>query len=430
MGLFGFGKCDITPETGCLLYGYVDDLVSESIHDRLAANAFYFEDKGVSSFLITCDVCSINTIVSQKIRKAVSELTGTPFENIILHGIHNHTGPNTDGNTGWGDLDIPYCENILLPGILNACKRAVETKCEALVGVSIGKSDIGVNRREIDINNNCIFGQSPWGCYDPRMAVFSFTDTDEKPVANLIFYTCHGTCAGVCKEISRDFSGGMVDALAEFSGAPTAFFCGAEGDAGPRLPNGQTVGTIKDVEEMGLLAGKDAVDIYKKIDKYSPLEMKAAHTVLELPLKKRISLSEAKSLYERFKDFTVNLEGQTRSYASLVIDSYTNGYDEAQFRLIPQSAILINDSIFVAFPYEIFSEIALRIDREFKNHNIFSLSNANGSEGYFPTHSELSKGGYEIDMFLTGNVQPFTDHADWHLIKETLRNLEELVCTE
>ena len=430
MGKFGFGRCDITPKIGCLLYGYVDDLASESIHDNLYVSAFYFEDDSAAAFMITADVCSINTRVSEKIREEICLKTGVPYDSIILHGIHNHTGPNTDGNTGWGALDTDYCDNILLPRTIEACISAKNTSVEALAGFNMGTSLVGVNRREIDINNNCIFGQCPWGCFDPRMAVLSFTDTDKKPIASLIYYTCHGTCAGVCKEISRDFAGGMVDMLAGFSGAPAAFFCGAEGDVGPRLSNLQTVGTIRDAEIMGELAGKDAVNVYKGIDTYKPLTVKTVKSDLTLPVKERIPLSEAERIYEEFRNETVNLEGQKRSFASRVIDSYKNGYTVTDHRTVPQTAVLVNDSVFVAFPYEIFSEIALRIDKAIGEYNIFSLSNANGSEGYFPTHSELSKGGYEIDMFLTSEIQPFADHADWHLIKETLRNLEDITCTE
>ena len=107
-----------------------------------------------------------------------------------------------------------------------------------------------------------------------------------------------------------------------------------------------------------------------------------------------------------------------------------NGYTEKPYFTFRQTAISIGDFIFVAFPYELFSDIALRINKEVKNSEVFSLSNANGSEGYFPCDSEISKGGYEIDMFLTANIQPFERNADFSLIKETFKNLEALLCTE
>lgn len=426
MGLFGFSREDITPEIGCFLYGYVDDLVSESVHDNLRVNAFYFEDDNASALMITAEVCSINTAVSDKIRRVISDKTGVKYDNIILHAIHNHTGPNTDGNIGWGDLDTDYCYNILLPATVKASVNAKNSAVEAVVGFNMGESRTGVNRREQDLNNNIIFGQCAWGSFDPRMAVLSFADTDKKPIANLIFYTCHGTCAGLCKEISRDWAGGMMDMLEEKTGAPTAFFCGPEGDVGPRLSNGQTVGTIRDVEIMGEQAGNDAVRIYEGIAEYKPLSLKTSVKELSIPLKKRIALEDAKRFYEVYKSHSVNLEGQKRDYYKRVIDSYSSDYKEADSFSVSQTAIMINGNIFISFPYELFSDIALRIDKAVEGHNVFSLSNANGSMGYFPCDSEISKGGYEIDMFLTNNIQPYCDNADWYLIKETLKNLEDL----
>lgn len=430
MDLFGFSQKDITPEIGCFLYGYVDDLRSESIHDRLRASSFYFRNDSSESLMITCDVCSINSVFSEKMRKIISDTTGIKYENIILHGIHNHTGPNTDGNTGWGALDTEYCEKILLPQCLEAAAEAKASALPCEVGINIGKSDVAVNRREQDINNNVIFGQCEWGSYDPRMAVISFRSLNGDTVANLVYYTCHGTCAGLCKEISRDFSGGMLDLLEAHTNAPCAFFCGAEGDVGPRLSNLQTVGNIRDVEIMGEKAGHDAIRIFDGIKEYFPLEMSVTDGILKLPLKSRISENEAKKIESEFRNRTVNIDGQKRNYAQKVLASYREGFIEEKFRNIPQTAVKINNIIFVSFPYELFSDISLRINKAVTGNEILCLSNANGSEGYFPCDSEISKGGYEIEMFLTLKVQPFSSNADFHLIKETIKNLEDLICTE
>ena len=426
MNLFGFSKQDITPEIGCFLYGYVDDLRSESIHDRLSVSAFYFENNTESALMISAEVCSINTAVAMEIIKKISEKTGVKTENIILHGIHNHTGPNTDGNDGWGAIDTEYCESILAPQTVKAAVEAKSSAVPAKVGYNIGYSRVGVNRREQDLENRIIFGQCEWGSYDPRMAVISFCDKNDKKIASMIYYTCHGTCAGLNKAISRDWAGGMIDRLEEHTGVPAAFFCGPEGDVGPRLSNGQTVGTMDDVVIMGAVAGNDAVRAFDGIKKYEPLKMKVVNGELSIPLKQRISREDALEKLMAVRDKTVNLEGQIRSYCERVLKSYEDGYEEKTHRVIPQTVIALGRYVFASFPYELFSDIALRINKARPDAEVFSLSNANGSEGYFPCHSEISKGGYEIDMFLTNSIQPYADNADWYLIKETLKNLEEI----
>ena len=430
MSLLGFDRQDITPEIGCFLYGYVDDLRAESIHDRLNVNAFYMKNDETSALMISAEVCSINTEFSARMRREISLATGVPSENIILHGIHNHTGPNTDGNTGWGRLDIEYCENILLPATVKASENAVKSAKEALVGFAMGTSLVGVNRREQTPENHVIFGQCEWGCFDPRMAVFSFKTTDGENIANLVYYTCHGTCAGVNTAISRDWAGGMTDALHKHTSAPTAFFCGPEGDVGPRLPNGQTVGKIEDVELMGTKAGEDAKGIFDTITEYRPFEFSVIPSSIEIPLKRRIDKEDALEKLLEFRNERVNLEGQIRDYCERVLKSYEDDYIDMRARTIEQTLLSINNNVFVAMPFELFSEIALRINKAKNGFEVFCLSNANGSEGYFPTQSEIPKGGYEINMYLTHFIQPYCDNADWHLIKETLKNLEGFKCIE
>ena len=65
--------------------------------------------------------------------------------------------------------------------------------------------------------------------------------------------------------ITREWSGVMTDAVEKDSGAITAFFNGPEGDVGPRLSNGRTVGDLSHVHELGKMAAKDALKLYSKL---------------------------------------------------------------------------------------------------------------------------------------------------------------------
>ena len=90
------------------------------------------------------------------------------------------------------------------------------------------------------------------------------------------------------------------------------------------------------------------------------------------------------------------------------------------------NVIRIGDIAFTGFPYELFSEIGMRINKAVPDLNILSLSNTNGSKGYFPTQDQLCRGGYEVTMFKYNGVQCLRDDADYHLMKETIRNLNNL----
>jgi hypothetical protein len=220
----------------------------------------------------------------------------------------------------------------------------------------------------------------------------------------------------------------MVDDVERVSGAITAFFNGAEGDVGPRLTNGLTVGIcdMTYAERHGALAAHDAVGIYKKLGAYKSESLSVFAGEVKIPLDKRIDYEAAKAGYEKYKQYTINIKAQTAYYYKTQMELYENGYVDKEYRTVPQTIIRIGDVAFVSFPYEIFSEIAMRIAYEKKVPYTLSLSNANGCEGYFVTEDQICRGGYEIDMFKTGYIQPYADNADWHLVKETLDNLDKL----
>ena len=113
-------------------------------------------------------------------------------------------------------------------------------------------------------------------------------------------------------------------------------------------------------------------------------------------------------------------------YYNKVKDSYENDYIEKENFKLEQNVIRVGEVAFVGFPYELFSEIGLRVDEHIKDLHILSLSNTNGSLGYFPKQDQLCRGGYEIKMFKFNDVQSLVDDADFHLMSETIETINKL----
>lgn len=421
----GIGRSVITPEVGGQLYGYRPDVLSESVADDLTATAFYFVWENRKALMISATVCLINTGLSEEILDKIEKECGIPAECCILNATHTHSGPNTAGEYGWGDIDRAYCDGIFIPGILNAVKEAMSSLEPVTVGSASGISLTGINRRELTFDNQVALGQCEWGSFNPKITVVSFKNAAGKVVGNMIHYGCHGTAAGANHEISRDWSGHMTDALEALTGGITAFFNGPEGDVGPRLSNGLTVGDISYVHELGAIAARDAITVYNQIKEYTSAEIYAATKTVDVPLKERISLEEAKNTYEEYKEHTVNLSGSIKRHCEKVIASYEEGYEDRKIWELPQTIIFIGNLAFVSFPYELFSEIGMRIDRQCKELSVLSLSNTNGSEGYFVTEDQIIRGGYEVAMHLYGHLQSYGKDADWHLVKGTVANLQK-----
>ena len=427
----GVGREIITPPIGARLYGYTLDVFCESVHDDLTATAIAFEQGGKRAMLISATVCLINTELSDEIRGKVSAATGIPAANIILSATHTHSGPCTAGNTGWGPLDRDYCDNIFIPQIIKASKSAVQNLEPALMGVGTVESKTGINRRQLNQDNHVSLGQNPWGCYDPAMTVISFQNPAGKPLANIVHYGAHCTAAGKNTEITRDWAGAMIDRLDAESGAVTAFFNGAEGDAGPRLSNGQTVGNIDYVNELGKTAAADAAKAYQSITEYREVTLESAAGEVKLPYAAVMPLDGAREKLAAFKgDEKINLSGRTFEYLKKVIKAHETGLPGEQYFSFAQTIVKVGPIVFIPFPYEFFSEISLRLRKYSLFEHTLCLGCTNGNNGYLPTQDQLCRGGYEIDVFLTAGVLTLAPDSDYNIITENLKLMEELACTE
>ena len=424
--LVGIARRDITPEVGCQLFGYRPDLYSDGVNDRLTATAFVFTCGEINALMITVSVCLLDNEVTDFFRCEIEKKYNIPKENILISATHTHTGPSTINMPGWGDIDRVYYEEILKPQVLSAVEEAINSKQEATVGIGVGKSKLGINRRHLNYLNYADLGQSEWGVYNPKMTVISFKNKAGKVFGNIIHYGCHGTVAGLSTKISRDWAGVMTDALEGESGAITAFFNGPEGDVGPRISTGGTTADLSYIYEVGNIGAKDAVNIYNTIKEYKACTISTVSRELTLPYAKRISYEEAKKGCEQFSLESINCDKQMAVYYNKVKDSYENGYIEKENFKLEQNVIRIGEAAFVGFPYELFSEIGLRVNEHIKDLHILSLSNTNGSLGYFPTQDQLCRGGYEIKMFKFNDVQSLVDDADFHLMSETIETINNL----
>lgn len=425
---FGAAREVITPPIGGQLYGYNPDIRSTEVADDLTATAFYFAQGETKALMITATVCLIQTELADKTLDQISALTGVPRDAILLSATHTHSGPNVAGSYGWGNIDTAYCQQIFIPKLLCAAQQAVQNAVPARMQVAQGKSDVGINRRQLSHQNHVGLGQNPWAPYNPNMTVLTFTDEKGKVLGNLIHYGCHGTAAGANTEITRDWSGHMTDALEAVTGGITGFFNGPEGDVGPRISNGKTTGNLSYVKELGARAAADALRVYRDSLAQADVSLQAMTVETKVPLKSRIPVEEAQRLRDKFKDCTVNIGGQIRYQMEQILESYDNGGEDLHAFCFGQTYIRLGNVVFVAFPFELFSEIGMRIDEYFPDLKVLSLSNTNGSAGYMVTEDAICRGGYEVEMFQYGRTQEFCDNADFCLFQaavDTIQSFKE-----
>ncbi len=425
--LCGAAREDITPAIGTCLYGDRPDIHSEAIHDRLYVTAVAFSDEKTTFVLVTCDVCEIDTGLSLRILKETSARCGIPESSITVSAIHTHSAPNVAGLEGWGGVDEEYVNTIFVPAIVKVAHSALGSMKKALTGVSTTKCDVGMNRREVLLNGAVVLGQNPWGVYDPEMTVIAVKDESGKGIVNIVHYGCHGTAAGENREISRDWAGVMVDRMEKETGTMTAYWQGCCGDVGPRLTNGLTVGMgdIRYAEELGAIAGNDAVRAYKQIKTFSAPEIKLCTGSVTLPLDPLPPLDEIEKMIASYTDpdTLINIARLRYDHLVNVAKALKEGTDYGDTFTFDASIPVLGDIVFMPFPFEMFSETGLKLRRFAPYAHVLTLSNSNGTNLYLPTKGEILNGGYEVECFLYGHVFNFTNDAEIQIVKEYLRIL-------
>ena len=426
----GAARKIVTPEVGGRLYGYRPDLYSTSVADDLTVDAYFLKQGDTVALLINATLCLVAADLCDELRHEIAHRFGISENVCTISTIHNHSGPClAGGGAGWGSRDVAYWEKIFRPKVLEAVEDALQNLTQVEVGFAKGDSLVGINRRELTLKNEVVLGQNPWGSFNPRITVISFRSLTGETVANFVHYGCHATSAGQNKEVTRDWPGVMIDALEEKTGGFTAFFAAPEGDVGPRLSNGRTVGnrSMDYVYELGAVAAKDALGIFAQITEYTTPELTVVCNPCSIPLQPRISRDEAAAMYEKYQNETANMTALMKDTALRVLESYERGEEDQEYFTFQQPVIMLGDRVLVGFPYDLFSEIGMRIDRAFPQAEVLPIMHTNGSYSYFVTQEALCRGGYEVQQFLYRNLQAYCEDGDFQLIKATIANLEPLL---
>ena len=425
----GVAREDITPKVGGRLFGYNPNILSTDIHDPLHLTAFAFSYGETKVLMINATICVICNSVSDELRQELSAQTGIPFENILLSSTHTHSGPSLCKDPKWfGNFAQEFYDTKFHPAVLSAATKALAQMEPVQVAFASGKSDVGINRRELTLDNWIKLGQNPWGPYNPEMFMISFKNRAGNVVANIITYSAHATAAGNNTEVTRDWPGIMTEAIDTLRGGLTAFFNGTMGYTGPRLSNGRTsgLGDVKYVHELGIIAAADAVQIYKNIKDYTDVSFSAASGFLTIPVKPRESYEAAVAGCEKANDPAADLPQYVKGYYEQLKQSYEDGYVDQEVREIPMTVIRIGHVVFAPFPFEMFTEIGFRIDNAFQDKKGITLSYTNGQMLYLPTEDQICRGGHEVNAFLYNPLQRFVNNADFHAVKSTVNLIQTL----
>ncbi len=425
----GVAKEVINPCLGTHLYGYPRIRPASAVRDDLNVSAVAFEQGDLKGVMISADICSVTKEIVDKIRTKICEEVGIPKLNINFSATHTHSGPPIKSAGGWGEAAVDYINDTLIPQTVKATKTAYEKMQPALMGVATTECLMGMNRRQPTENGKVMLGQNPFGIHDSTMTVIAFKNLEGEGIVNLVHYGCHGTASAATTEITRDWIGVVTDGVEIQTNTPTVVFNGAEGDVGPRLSNGRTVGNhgYREMEEVGAVGTIDAVRAYKSIKDFREVEFKILKGKVTLPYKTPMTLEQVNERLAELGD-PANLEGiDLRERGSLLdaVKMFEEGKEPDTAKVFDQALFAFNSTIFVPFPFEMFASITLKLRHFSPYQNTLCTCNTNDSIFYLPAQEDMIRGGYEVTIFRRATYYRLEENTDTTIIQENLRIMRE-----
>jgi neutral ceramidase len=415
----GAATSNITPPLGGSINGSMRDREATHIHDELHARCLVLDDGSTRLAIVVGDACLIPRHVHGEAKHLIQETTGIPVANVLISATHTHSAP-TSAPVFQSEPDPAY-PPFLARRIADGVRRAVNNLAPALIGWGVGSEPTQVNNRRWKLQPGTPmpnpFGGTdqvkmnpppasptlvgPAGPIDPEVAIVAVRTPEGRPLALLANYSLHyvgGTGPG---HISADYFGAFADRVQQLLGADrqdppfvAMMSNGTSGDinntdfrnARPRLEPYEKIRLVADA------LAQEARRVYQRMEFHDWVPLGAARQEISLGVRKPApgEVARAKEIMARARSFP-RMDTLEEIYARETVQM--NDYPDT-VPVVLQS-LRVGDLAINAIPCEVFVEIGLELKRKSPFKQTFTISLANGYNGYLPTPEHHALGGYE-----------------------------------
>ncbi len=407
---------NVTPEQFPVsVNGGMADRLATKANDPLHARCLVLDDGQTKLALVVVDSCMIPREILDEAKKRAAAKTGIPTTHILISATHTHTAPTVAG-VFQSDPDNRYVK-FLTAKIAEGIETAHSSLAPAEIGWGLAKEPAQLNNRRWRMRPGTMltdpFGGTtdrvkmnptpnapdllePAGPIDPEVSVLAVRSAEGKPIALFANYSLH--YVGDLPPLSADYFGVFAERVGGLLGANDKFVGilsnGTSGDVNNIRFRGEAVKVEKAGDRCRLVAeavAKAAKAAYDGATFRKQLTLAAAEEEIELRVRKPTAaeLERAKGLLATAGDRV--LKGVDEIYAreSVLLAKYP---DTVKLKL---QALRIGELGIVAIPCEVFTEIGLAIKKTSPLKPTFTISLANGYNGYLPTPAQHKLGGYE-----------------------------------
>ena len=417
----GAATSNITPPLGASLDGYIaQGTRATRVHDELHARCLVLDDGRTRLAIVVVDNTMIAREIHERAKALVPAATGLTSNRILISATHTHSTPRAVPLHG--DAAEREYQEFLARRIADGIQRAVANLAPARIGWgSVPRPEFVFSRRwhlKPEARTPNPFGETgdqvlmnpgpgrtgligPSSQPDPELFLLSVQHADGRPLAVVANYGLHyvgGTGAGA---ISADYFGAFAQMLSHRIAAPLqdpSFVAmmanGTSGDINGvdvSRPPGPPVAPYARIREVAGQLAESAEQVYRGI-KHEPW-VALAMAESELPLKVRRPTPErlawAKQIWSAVKERTQLNRREVYARETMSVAEFP---DQVALKL---QAIRVGGLGIAAAPCEVFASTGLEIKARSPLRPTFTISLANGYNGYLPTPRDHALGGYE-----------------------------------
>lgn len=403
----GFARLDVTPPLGTFVPGAGILRFSEKVLDPIFLNALAVSLDGETVIIVAADFLAIGMQYAKELREVISERTGVPAGNVMIHALHQHSAIALRGAKKPNNLmgDYPFLD-VLYRKFGDVALLAVNdlAECELSTGIKETEETISFIRRYYMKDGT--IATNPIGKYleverryadaDNNVRLLRFTRRDAKDIA-LVNFQVHPDV--IHKNVTSADWPGFVRKFVEREYEDEVncmVTVGVQGDSNhcdfllPQYKDG-----YEHSRHMGRVIANAAIAIW---DKTEPVEVDSLTSSMEIVYNK--TRTDGEERYDEMKemkkdsDAVIEKDPSYTTYANMV--RIVAIREEAPiYKKLPVSVINLGPVAFVGFGGEPFTQYGWNVRAACPDRFIVTSCNTNGSEGYLVTTKAFEEGGYE-----------------------------------
>ena len=371
------------------------------------------DQEGRTGVLITADITGFERVMTEAIRRTITQKHGIPAEAVMLCASHTHWGPAVRFHCTFaaGAPNVWYM-GFMEEKILANVDAALKNVSPATVEYgSIDFRGIGCNRR-LPKEGKMTWGPYPEGSFDGHTPILRIRREQSPQQLLVVGHACHPTSSGRIEKWSPDYPGAMRDHLAsQLPDGKAVFVQGCGGDAKVVHKDPETGKLVFSADpEQSKAAGQElAKAVLERLEKEQMI-----------PLDGRLAFSVATgqlSYGERWSREEIEEQaysGARKKYLTWVARQALALPDHGQtFRYDVQIWKLGNRLTIFGMEGEVCSPWGPVLRSMARTEEAMVIGYANDVTAYIPDKRIVREGGYEggdaQKYFLPG---PFTENID------------------